>query len=178
MTKDVSAKGRNLNMEVDKVREMMNGIAEDQPKIKATVYDIRESINLLNMSRGPSEIGIQVSTPTTSPMVIAPILTPMLEGHQKTQQNKEEVEWMEKIEEQIKDIKGSSSHSLLKIEELTPIVDVVIRKDFKVPNFNKYDGSGNPRSHLISYGTNMVVWSRDDKFLIGFFHESVKGPAL
>jgi len=81
--------------------------------------------------------------------------------------------WMEKMEEKIKAIQGPNSYEHLGIEELCPAMVTFIPKDFKVPNFTKYDGSTNPFLHLKTYCTKMMVWSKDEKFLISFFHESL-----
>jgi len=51
---------------------------------------------------------------------------------------------MEKMEEMIKAIQGLSFYGPLGIEELCPVMFAVIFKDFKTPNFTKYDGSTNP----------------------------------
>ncbi|KAJ1433199.1 Retrotransposon gag domain [Sesbania bispinosa] len=85
---------------------------------------------------------------------------------------------MEKMEEKIKAIQGPSTYGSLGIEELFPTMNVSIPRDFKVPEFAKYDGSTNPFLHLKTYCTKMAVWSKDERFLISFFHESLTGPAL
>ncbi|KAE9587589.1 hypothetical protein Lalb_Chr23g0275501 [Lupinus albus] len=54
----------------------------------------------------------------------------------------------------------------MRIEEFCHATIVVIPKDFKVPDFYKYNGSGNPRFHLVSYAMKMTMWSKDDDFLI------------
>ena len=85
---------------------------------------------------------------------------------------------MERMEEKIKAIQGPSDYGPLGVEELCPVLDIVIPRDFKVPNFARYDGSANPLLHLKTYCTKMAIWSKDERFLVSFFHESLMGPAL
>ena len=99
-------------------------------------------------------------------------------SHAEVEKEKLREEWMEKIQEQIKAIQGPSTYGPVEVEQLCPPIDVVVPKDFKIPEFSKYDGSGNPLFHLKSYCTKMVIWSKDERFLISFFHESLVGPAL
>ncbi|KAE9617713.1 putative retrotransposon gag domain-containing protein [Lupinus albus] len=103
---------------------------------------------------------------------------PIINNDPTGEREKAYEDWMEKIEEQLKTIRGADDHGSLRIEELCHATNVVIPKDFKVPDFSKYDGSGNPWFHLVSYATKMAMWSREDGFLICFFHESLTGPAL
>ena len=51
-------------------------------------------------------------------------------------------------------------------------------KDFKIPEFTKYDGITNPLLHLKTYCTKMAMSSKEEKFLVSFFHEGLTGPAL
>ncbi|KAI4297020.1 hypothetical protein L6164_036932 [Bauhinia variegata] len=94
---------------------------------------------------------------------------------------REKVEMMEKkqlmMEEQLKIIQGSRAYEPTGIEELPFAPQLDIPRDFKVPKFDKYDGTTNPRIHLMSYCTKMGVWSRDERFFMHFFPESLTGPA-
>ena len=47
---------------------------------------------------------------------------------------------------------------------------------FKVSEFEKYDGSLCPRSHLIMYGRKMTVHIGNDKLLIHCFQDSLTDP--
>ena len=74
-------------------------------------------------------------------------------------------ELMEKMQEQIKAIHGPNLYGSVSIDELCLAVEVLIPKDFKIPDFSKYDGSSNPLFHLKTYCTKMGIWSRDERFL-------------
>ncbi|KAA0038979.1 uncharacterized protein E6C27_scaffold84G00600 [Cucumis melo var. makuwa] len=61
----------------------------------------------------------------------------------------------------------------------TPITksDVVIPPKFKTPDFEKYNGTTCPKSHLVMYCRKMSAYAHDDKLLIHCFQDSLVGPA-
>ncbi|XP_058008208.1 uncharacterized protein LOC131182875 [Hevea brasiliensis] len=58
------------------------------------------------------------------------------------------------------------------------VPDLVVPKKFKVPEFEKYNGTSNPRIHLATYIAKMSALTEDDKLLIHFFHEGLTGSTL
>ena len=58
------------------------------------------------------------------------------------------------------------------------VPDVVIPPKFKMPEFEKYSGTGCPRAHLRHFCSRMSAHLRDDSLLIFCFQESLAGPAL
>ncbi|XVF56240.1 hypothetical protein PTKIN_Ptkin06aG0102900 [Pterospermum kingtungense] len=48
---------------------------------------------------------------------------------------------------------------------------------FKMPKFEKYDGTKCPRTHIISYHRKMEFYEKDDKIMIHCFHNSLEGSA-
>ena len=88
-------------------------------------------------------------------------------------------EWKEEfgeMKDQLKALQGSNNWSSLVLKELCLAPNVTLPKKFKMPDFDKYNGIGNPIYHLKSYCSKMFVWSQDENFLLLFFHESLKGP--
>ena len=51
--------------------------------------------------------------------------------------------------------------------------DVVIPLKFKVPDFDKYEGTTCPKNHLKMYCQKMGAYSRDEKLFMHFFQESL-----
>jgi len=99
-------------------------------------------------------------------------------GHVSTKKDKTKEVWMEKMEEKIEAIQGPIAYGPLRIAELCPVTVAIIPKDFKVPNFTKYNGNTNPFLHFKTYCTKMAIWSKDERFQISFFHESLTSPTL
>ncbi|WRX10955.1 Retrotransposon gag domain - like 10 [Theobroma cacao] len=61
--------------------------------------------------------------------------------------------------------------------ELCLVLDVLIPAKFKVPKFEKYDGTNCPMAHITMYCRKIVAQSHDDKLLIHFFQDSLTGSA-
>ena len=62
-------------------------------------------------------------------------------------------------------------------EDLCLVPDVVIPPKLKTPEFDKYDGTGCPASHLTMYVRKMAAYTHDDKLLIYCFQDSLTGAA-
>ena len=58
------------------------------------------------------------------------------------------------------------------------VSDIEIPKDFKVPDFQKYDGTSDPQIHISIYYSKMGAYLRKEKMLMYFFQESLTGPAM
>ncbi|EOY05656.1 Gag-pro-like protein [Theobroma cacao] len=61
--------------------------------------------------------------------------------------------------------------------KLCLVPDVLIPAKFKVPEFEKYDGTKCPMTHITMYCRKMAAQSHDDKLLIHFFQDSLTGSA-
>ncbi|XP_050896071.1 uncharacterized protein LOC127102780 [Lathyrus oleraceus] len=59
--------------------------------------------------------------------------------------------------------------------EMCLVSSLVIPTKFKTPEFDRYEGHTCPKSHLIMYYRKMVANVEDDKLMIHFFQDSLKG---
>ncbi|XP_058008592.1 uncharacterized protein LOC131182997 [Hevea brasiliensis] len=82
------------------------------------------------------------------------------------------------IKERLRAIEGLNMHGSVDVSALRLVPDVVVPKKFKVPEFEKYNGTSDPRIHLTTYIAKMSALTEDDKLLIHFFHEGLTGSAL
>ncbi|KAI4357263.1 hypothetical protein L6164_001224 [Bauhinia variegata] len=102
--------------------------------------------------------------------------------NEEIKKDRERVKMMEKrqsmMEEQLRHIQDSRVYGPTRIKELSFATHLDIPKDFKVPEFDKYDRTSNPRIHLMSYYTKMGVWSKDERFFMHFFPKSLTGLAV
>ena len=57
------------------------------------------------------------------------------------------------------------------------VPDLVLPPKFKVPTFDKYDGTKCASTHLYMYCRNMMRYMSNDKLLIHCFQDSLTGPA-
>lgn len=98
-----------------------------------------------------------------------------------TYPNEKDKEWkkeFEKINEKFKAMEGSSKYDTWEVDDLCLYPKVEVPKKFKIPDFIKYDGTTNPDFHLRSYCTLMGNWSREESFLLAYFHYSLTGSAF
>jgi hypothetical protein len=58
--------------------------------------------------------------------------------------------------------------------EFCIVTDLEIPKDFKIPDFSKYDGTGDPKIHVYMYTGRMGAYLRNDKLMMHYFQESLK----
>ena len=62
--------------------------------------------------------------------------------------------------------------------ELSLVLDLVIPPKFKIPKFEKYDGTKCPENHLATYCNKMVGQAHDEGLLIHVFYDSLIGVAV
>ena len=61
--------------------------------------------------------------------------------------------------------------------ELSLVPDVVIPPKFKMPKFEKYDGTKCPKNHLATYCNKMAGHAHNEDLLIHVFYDSMTGAA-
>lgn len=81
------------------------------------------------------------------------------------------------IEEKLKAME--STYTLgLDAAEMCLVLGVVIPTKFKVPNFEKYKGASDPRTHIQAYYRKIIAYSDYDNLLMHFFQDSLSGASL
>ena len=58
---------------------------------------------------------------------------------------------LELIEERLRMVERSDAYGLVDANKMSLVPDLVLRPKFKVPTFNKYDGTKYPSAHLYMY---------------------------
>ena len=79
--------------------------------------------------------------------------------------------------ERLKVIEDKHTFQGLNPDDLTLVFNLVIPPHFKMPRFEKYDGTSCPKMHLIMYCNKMTVHAHNEKLLIHIFQESLTGAA-
>ena len=82
-------------------------------------------------------------------------------------------EKLDLIEERLRAIEGICDYPFADMAELCLVLDIVIPPKFMVPDFDKYKGTTFPKNHLKMYCWKMGAYSRDEKFLMHFFQQSL-----
>lgn len=81
------------------------------------------------------------------------------------------------LEDRLRTIEGAKHLGPVLPTEICLVPDLVVSKDFRVPDFEKYNGTSCPRAHLVKYVHKMAEVAHDDKLLIHFFQDSLIGAS-
>ena len=84
---------------------------------------------------------------------------------------------LELIEEHLRMVEGSDVYSLVDSNKMSLVSDLVLPPKFKVPTFDKYDGTKCLSTHLYMYCRKMTGHTSNDKLLIHYFHDSLTRSA-
>ena len=75
-----------------------------------------------------------------------------LRGESSDQCKNNEAQWkLELIEERLKAMEGSDVYGIMDARTMSLVPDLVLPPKFKVPTFDKYDGTKCPSAHLYMY---------------------------
>ncbi|KAL3750215.1 hypothetical protein ACJRO7_011236, partial [Eucalyptus globulus] len=81
----------------------------------------------------------------------------------------------EKLEERLKQLQGLQDPTPT---DLSIYSKVKMPEKFKMPEFEKYDGTTYPRAHLQMYLVRMTQYVNNEPLMIQLFQSSLVGPAL
>jgi len=82
------------------------------------------------------------------------------------------------LEQRLRALEGIRLYDPRKAAEMCLVPNIVIPKNFRVPEFVKYTGTQCPITHLKAYCNKMAEVVEDEKLLIHFFQDSLSGTAL
>ncbi|KAL4348719.1 hypothetical protein GQ457_17G013990 [Hibiscus cannabinus] len=82
------------------------------------------------------------------------------------------------LEERIKAMEGTDAFIGTDAMELSLVPDLILPPNFKVPEFEKFDGTSCPNAHLTMFCRKMTGYGNDDKLLIHCFQDSLTGSAM
>ena len=81
------------------------------------------------------------------------------------------------LEQRLEAFEDQDALKGLNPNDLNLVSDLVIPPHFKMPRFEKYDGTSCPKMHLIMYYNKMTVHAHNEKLLVHIFQESLTGAA-
>ncbi|KAL4298390.1 hypothetical protein GQ457_12G001480 [Hibiscus cannabinus] len=91
--------------------------------------------------------------------------------------NKKFEERFAKLEEIIREMQGGNIYGGVDARDLSLVTDLVTPPKFKIPEFEKYDGTTCPLTHLTMYCRRMPSYLENEKLLIHCFQDSLSGSA-
>ena len=74
-------------------------------------------------------------------------------------------------------MEGFDVYGMVDVRTMSLVPDLVLPPKFKVPTFDKYDGTKCPSAHLYMYCRKMTGYTSNDKLLIHCFQDSLIGSA-
>ncbi|GKV48344.1 hypothetical protein SLEP1_g55166 [Rubroshorea leprosula] len=137
------------------------------------------------MSSGPPD-PIIGGTSGTKPFVLnAGVATIQSNGQEEIQVVKSITEDEDKaikakvqlMEETLKSMQGVQTNKPVDISSLCFFPNIQLPHKFKLPEFDKYNGTGCPYAHLTMYCRKMTPYANDEKLMIHYFQDSLTGPA-
>ncbi|XP_027082289.1 uncharacterized protein [Coffea arabica] len=85
---------------------------------------------------------------------------------------------LDRFEEFIRKSQGLNKQGGLDYNELCLFSDMQLPMGFKTPKFSKYDGTGNPKTHLRMFANKLGKPIDDENLPVRLFPESLEGDAL
>ena len=81
------------------------------------------------------------------------------------------------LDKKLKEIEGVNDLGSVDPRELCLVPDLVMPPKFKMPKFEKYDGTKCPENHLATYCNKMAGHAYNEDLLIHVFYDSLVGTA-
>ena len=72
----------------------------------------------------------------------------------------------ELIEERLRAMEGRNIHDMVDANRMSLVLDLVLPPKFKVSDFEKYDGTKCPSTHLFMFYRKMTSYTKNEKFWV------------
>ena len=74
-------------------------------------------------------------------------------------------------------MEGTESYHGIDARELNLVPGLVLPHKFKMPEFEKYNGTSSPEAHITMFCRRMTGYVNNDQLLIHYFQDSLTGAA-
>ena len=81
------------------------------------------------------------------------------------------------MEEKFRVLKGTGNHHGIDAKDLSLVPDLVLPHKFKMPEFEKYNGTTCLEAHITIFCRRMTGYVNNDQLLIHCFQDSLVGAA-
>lgn len=82
------------------------------------------------------------------------------------------------IEEKLRTIENADYHCRMDAKDLSLVPDLLLPHKFKTPDFEKYNGTSCPETHITMFCRRMAGYVHNDQLLIHCFQDSLVGSAI
>ncbi|XP_050938836.1 uncharacterized protein LOC127148683 [Cucumis melo] len=154
-------RGKSVAGTLSQVEVDLNQILEDMPAYPPGFTPQRSSTPCVVDRTYPTSFPTQNSNPTIQQIahVSDPIFTPIMESGKKILEEQDSRRRLEFLEERLHAIEGTDMYGSIDIAQLCLISNMVIPLKFKTPDFEKYNGTMCPKSHLVMYCQKMLTYA-------------------
>ncbi|KAG8474331.1 hypothetical protein CXB51_034118 [Gossypium anomalum] len=167
--------GRELALLLERVKTL--GIRAKAPH--------RRPLVTVRPQHGPVDVGIHMNYPSglgfnlgdnpTNPLV--PDLDMVEKEDLKAEAARHLDECYRWLEENFKTLKGAGNHHGIDAKDLSLVPDLVLPHKFKMPEFEKYNGTTCPEAYITMFCRRMTGYVNNDQLLIHYFQDSLVGAA-
>ncbi|XP_016730993.1 uncharacterized protein [Gossypium hirsutum] len=134
---------------------------------------------------GPIDAGVHVNFPVGLGLNMGDNLTnplvPDLDMVEKEDLKAEAVRQLDEhcrwLEEKFKALEGTGNNHGVDAKDLSLVANLVLPHKFKIPEFEKYNGTTCPEAHITMFCRRMTGYVNNDQLLIHFFQDSLIGAA-
>ena len=165
----------------------MEELESGQQEMKKKIAQMANMVTSLTKGKGITDGPSLQEEPTSLRGGIDPFIVPNLNNHgeqEELRKNPSErlnhVDMQQRcslLDKKLKEIERTNNLRSVDPRELCLVPDVVILPKFKIPNFEKYDGTKCPKNHLATYCNKMVGHAHNEDLLIHVFYDSLAGTA-
>ncbi|KAG8474314.1 hypothetical protein CXB51_033544 [Gossypium anomalum] len=192
MYESASDKGQEFALLLDKGRPPWLLLGENCPPgftppyvpLQTEAPPRRPSVTV-RPQHGPVDAGVYMNYPNgsgfnlgdnpTNPLVPDPDMVEKEDlKAEAAKQLDERCRW---LEEKFKTLEGAGNHHGIDAKDISLVPDLVLPHKFKMPDFEKYNGTTCPEAHMTMFCRRMTGYVNNDQLLIHCFQDSLVGAA-
>ncbi|KAA3486716.1 putative DNA double-strand break repair Rad50 ATPase [Gossypium australe] len=150
-----------------------------QTRLEVTLQRPSVTIRLQQFQAGAS-VNLQTGSSSGDNLIITnvPDLDEIAEGERtKVELPKQLEDRCKWLEEKFKEIESADNCYGIDAKDLSLVLDLVIPYKFKMPEFEKYNGTSCPEAHITMFCRRMTGYINNDQLLIHCFQDSLVGAA-
>jgi hypothetical protein len=140
-----------------------------------TIVQPEERMSKHGQEPQQNPIFVQSATLVPAPTVIEASAN---KSHKAKSSDSIDQDKFEALEARLKVIEGVDLYDPVRATKMCLVLNVVVPKKFRVPEFIKYSGTQCPMTHLKSYCNKMTEVVHDEKLLMHFFQDSLNRATL
>jgi hypothetical protein len=181
---DLREQNQQLRKQLEDMSALMQAfMAQQQGNVTAQSSQNSQEAQAQNQEyviQPPAQATAQINIPQPGtaylpqmPMPQAFVNAPPIAALERSSQQNQQLEY---ILNKLNTLEGNQG--MINPAEFCIITDLEVPKDFKIPDFPKYDGTGDPKVHVYMYTSRMGAYLKNDKLMIHYFQESLKDSAI